>query len=236
MKLIDDDSFFQCTRGGTDEVFQLILTKKNGDWRYRIMDFIQYETEVGKNMIIAVNSDDLFEAEAIYGNHAYKEKTLRDYERPILIHSTTKENYQAICNGGFLKSWNRLKKEGIVKEEKPIGSLLGDPEDYRDYIMLSNGGYYCEIVTSSRQKGYIEMNPDAEYVAGARMYFDAVKIAADGHLIRDGAHMKVKDNLSLEYLVWAATPGDLGVAERTTPRAYAGLADSAFEEKSNIKL
>ncbi len=236
LRLIHDDSFFQCTRGGMDEVFQLILTKKTDDWRYRVMDFIQYETKVGKNMIISINSNDFFEAESVYDNHTYKDRTLRDYERPILVHSTTQENYRAICNSGFLKSWNRLKSEGAIKEEKPIGSLLGDPEDYRDYIMFGNGGYFCEIVTSSRQKGYIEMNPDAEYVAGARMYFDAAKIAADGQLIRDGAHMKVKDILSLEYLLWVATPSCLSVSERTTPRTFARLADSAFEEKINVRL
>jgi hypothetical protein len=145
-----------------------------------VLDFIQYENETGKNIIVAVNPNDLNDAKTVYANHSYKDAFLRDYEMPVLMHSTTKDNYRCICRSGCLKSWNFLKEVALSNEEIPIGSLLGDPKDYRDYIMFINGGYSAEIVVSSKQKGYIDMNLDDEYVAGARMYFDAAKIAAGG--------------------------------------------------------
>ena len=63
------------------------------------------------------------------------------------------------------------------------------------------------------------------------MYFGAAKIAADGLLLRDGAHLKVQRVLSLEkYLVWTATPKILGISEITTPREFGEKADNSFFE------
>ncbi|HEY5590395.1 MAG TPA: hypothetical protein VIK55_05200 [Paludibacter sp.] len=138
------------------------------------------------------------------------------------MHTTTKECYQAIKLDGCLKSWNILKQENVLTEDKPIGALLGDPVEYSDYIMFNNGGNSAERVISSKQKGYIEMDVDIPYIAGARLYFDCEKIAQDGLLVRDGAHLKVKRCLPLEkYLLWTAIPSELGISEDTTPRIFA---------------
>ncbi len=236
-KLLDSTSFRQYTGGGIDGIFQLVITKKNIDWEYRIFDFIQYETAYGKNIILAVNQDDYDAALKTYGNHCYKDNFLRFYEKKILVHSTTKEGYQAIMSDGCLKSWNMLKEEKTINEDKPIGSLLGDPMDYRDYIMFNNGGYSAERVISTKQKGYLEMDVDKPYIAGARFYFDCEKIAQDGLLVRDGAHLKVKDYLPIDkYLIWVATPSVLGITEETTPRIFADKADKMFEETFEIGL
>jgi hypothetical protein len=237
LKLLDSASFKQYTGGGTNGIFQLIITKKNIDWEYRIFDFIQYEMACGHNIILAVNQEDYETAQKTYARHSYMDNFLRFYEKKILVHTTTKESYQAIKLDCCLKSWNILQQEKALNEDKPIGALLGDPMNYSDYIMFSNGGYSAERVISSKQKGYIEMDVDKPYTAGARLYFDCGKIAQDGLLVRDGAHLKVKQCLPLEeYLLWAATPGELGISEETTPRIFAEKADIMFEEMFKINL
>ena len=237
LRLIDDAPFFQYTGTGDGYVFQFILTKKNIDWQYRIMDCINYEIELGKNLIVAVNSADLDEAKAIYKGHSNNDNYLRHYERSVLVHSTTPEGYKNILKSGRLKSWNILKNEGATNEQKPIGSFLNDPEDYSDYIMFNNGGFSVELVISSKQKGFICMDKNAEYTAGARLYLDAAKVAGDGLLVRDGAHLKVKGTLQHDkYLIWTATPEVLGINAETTPFIFGKTADETFERLFKVAL
>jgi len=75
------------------------------------------------------------------------------------------------------------------------------------------------------------MDADAEYLTGARLYFDAEKMARDGLLIRDGCHIKVKDILPLKpYLLWAATWDQVGLESQTsTPRIFSEKADQMFQ-------
>jgi len=232
LKLIEKAEFFLHTSGGADSIFNLIITKENKDWRYRVFDFIQYEKTHGNNMIISVNKNDLDDAKRIYGHHSFKDNYLRAYEQKVLMHSTDKDSYNAITKDGILKSWNILNSEHRISENHPIGNLLGDPFDYSDYIMFSNGGVFSEVVVASKQKGYIEMNIDCTYTAGARLYFDCEKIAKDGLLVRDGAHLKVKNQLLIDkYLIWTATPAVLDLQENTTPQLFAEKADTYFKEK-----
>ena len=237
LKLIESAEYASFTGGGKDGLFHMVITKENPDWHYRIYDFIQYEESHGNNIIIAVNQDDLDCAKLIYNRHSFNDNFLRPYEPNILLHCTSKECYQSIMSDSCLKSWNTLKLENKLLYENPIGELLGDPIDYRDYIMFTHSGKSAERVVSSRQKGYIDMDFDSPYVAGARFYFDADLIAKDGLLIRDGVHLKVKDALPIEkYLLWIATPEALRISENTTPRIFAEKADEMFSKKFNIEL
>lgn len=236
-KLLDFAPYKQYTGCGDGCIFQLIITKENVDWEYKLFDFIQYENSCGLNTILAVNEEDYITAQKTYSSHNYMDNYLRFYEKRILVHSTSKESYTSIKLDGCLKSWNTLKKEKVITDDEPIGKLLRDPSDYSDYIMFSNGGNSAERVVSSRQKGYIEMDLDKPYIAGARLYFDCKKIAEDGLLVRDGAHLKVKTKLPLEnYLIWSATHDVLGISDETTPRIFAEKADKMFEELFNIHL
>jgi hypothetical protein len=236
-KLLDSASFKQYTGRGEGGIFQLIITKKNIDWEYRIFDFIQYETVHENNIIIAIDKADFDTAKEKYGEHSYKDNFLRFYEKKILMHTTSKEHFASIMSEGCLKSWNLLRRENAISEGQPIGTLLGDPKDYNDYIMFNNGGASAELVVSSRQKGYIDMDLDKPYIAGARLYFDCERIAEDGLLVRDGAHLKVKEFLPIEeYLLWVATPDKLGITAETTPRIFAERADKMFQEKFDIIL
>ena len=172
---------------------------------------------------------DLNAAKKRYEGHRYSEPLLRDNEPAILVHSTPMNNWEQIKCDGMLKSWNILKAKKIIAEEQPIGIRLGDPTDFSDYIMFG-GGITGEIVVSSKQQQKIVMDENAEYLTGARLYFDAKRIAQDGLLIRDGCHLKVKDRLPLEpYLIWAATWETIGLASQiSTPRIFSDQADRQF--------
>lgn len=236
LKLIDKADFSSYTGNGGGGIFRFIVTKEQENWQYSIMDFIGYESQLEKNIIVAVNSDDLGAAEIIYSGHNFKDNFLRDYEAPVLVHTTTPQAFKKIISCGFLKSWNYLNRSDKNISE-PIGKLLGDPEDYSDYIMFNSGGYFSELVVSAKQKNCIDMDINAPYLPGARLYFDAKKIANDGLLVRDGAHLKVKDKLEIEkYMLWIATPETIYLPEITTPYEFGTKSDQAFEEKFNINL
>jgi hypothetical protein len=237
LKLIEVAKFKQFTGGGKDGIFRLILTKKRVGWENRIFDFIEYESSYSKNIIVAVDKADFEIAQSVHSNHSYTDNFLRPYEDKVLVHTTTKENYHSIMKDKKLKSWNLLKTIGAITEDLPIGSLLGDPPEYSDYIMFSSGGISSERVVSSRQAKRLEWDIDVPYIAGARFYFDAEKIAKDGLLVRDGAHLKVKNSLEIDkYILWTATPDILGISESTTPRIFAEKADMTFYENFGIQI
>ncbi len=197
----------------------------NVDWRLSLCDFISYNEEQNKNIILVLKSEELEEARKIYVGHSFKEKTLRDNEPKVLIHSTTLENYEQIKKDGILKCFNRLSFS-----EEPIGAKLGDPKDFRDYIMFYSGGTAGEIVVHSKQAGEIIMDENSEYIPGARLYFDANKVAADGLLIRDGCHLKVKNELLLSpYLIFTATKESVGLSKSSsTPKEFSEMSDKLF--------
>ncbi len=199
------------------------------DWKMAVGDFIGYCDANNLNGIIVITEDEFNEVQNYYDGHSYDEKLLRDYETSVLVHSTSMENWLQIQKDGMLKSWNKIE----VSEKKPIGKQLGDPVHFSDYIMFG-GGVSGEIVVNSKQSDKIVMDIDSEYKTGARLYFDAEKMAKDGLLVRDGAHVKVKDCLPLEpYLIWTATWDKVGLESQiSTPRIFARLSDEKFE---NIK-
>ena len=79
-----------------------------------------------------------------------------------------------------------------MNEEKQIGYLLGDPEEYSDFIMLGSGDNIGgEYVVMSKQAGYIKCYDDEEYQPGVRIYLNARKLLEENKLLRDGVHYKV---------------------------------------------
>lgn len=217
--------------------YTLKVSKKCHYWKMSLGDFISYNNSIGKNMIIVASEEDYDMAMKEYEGHTAFDRFLRDYEDTVLIHSTTKENYENIQKDNCLKSWNQLKREKYVEDDAPIGQYLGDPIELRDYILFANG-VTGEIVVNSKQKNRIEMDENSEYITGARLYFDMKKIAEDGLLVRDGGEIKVKDNLPLNpYLILAATWDKIGLeSEKSTPREFAEAADRYFELTLNNKL
>lgn len=201
----------------------------NKDWQMSLCDFIGYNESIGKNMILVLSEESLKEAQSIYAGHNFQEAGLRAEEPRFLVHSTSLESYRGIQKDGMLKSFNHLEAPG-----EPIGRKLGDPKEFGDYIMFSSGGVTGEIVVNSRQQGKITMDVNSRYSPGARLYFDAERIAADGLLIRDGCHLKVKDCLPLEpYLIYTATAESVGLKNGlSTPKEFSELADAHFHNAS----
>lgn len=236
LQLLDNAEFISFTGNNGEGIFRFILTKQMKEWQYSVMDFIQYEMTCNKNIIADVYSEDLKEAEKLYAGHCYKDNFLRVYENSVLVHTTTPNAYKQIIRDGSLKSWNMLHQKDS-DNSLPIGASLGDPPDYSDYIMFNQGGVSSEIVIASKEKGYIDMDIHSPYTAGARFYFDAEKIAKNGLLIRDGAHLKVRNSLEIEkYLIWTATPDILGLPQETTPFEFGTKSDEMFQNKFGIML
>ena len=176
--------------------------------------------------MLEIDDNDLSLARQLYGSHRYNEQTLREYETAVMVHSTTKENVESILSSMKLKSWNLLSAEKSNWEKKPIGALLGDIEDFSNYVMLSGVSSNNEIITASKANKTINTDINQSYVAGARFYLDAQKLAKDGLLLRDGAHIKVKDCIDLEkYMIWYSTPEILGIDEHTTPKEFFELSN-----------
>ncbi len=233
IQLLDKADFKSFTGNNGNGIFRLIVTKELNEWQYSMMDFIEYEAQYKRNIIAAVNEVEFKQARKVYDGHSFNDSFLRFYEKPVLVHTTAPKAYKQITECGCLKSWNTLEHD----TEKPIGNLLGDPDDYSDYIMFNNGGYFSEIVVSSQEKGYIDMDIHSLYTPGARFYFDADKMAKDGLLVRDGAHIKVKDMLEInKYLLWTATPELVGLPIVTTPYEFGTKSDNMFQEIFNIQL
>lgn len=202
------------------------------NWKMAVGDFAGYNEANGKNSILVMSEADFAAAKTYYHGHTYHEALLREEEPAVLVHSTPLASWEFIQRDGMLKSWNYLNAQGRTNEAQPIGMKLGDPVDFRDYIMFG-GGTTGEIVVNSRQHGKIVMDEDAEYVSGARLYFDAKKMADDGLLIRDGCHLKVKDKLALEpYLIWTATWKTIGLTSPiSTPKIFAEVSDKQFRKR-----
>lgn len=201
-------------------------------WEMSVCDFIEFNKRQNKSMILVISEEDLKSAQGKYAGHSFDEPTLRADEQVYTVHSTSLENWELIQKDSCLKSWNILKTENTIAEEKPIGSFLGDPADFSDYIMFGKN-IAGELVVNSKQQGKIVMDGNAEYLTGARLYFDMKKIVEDGLAVRDGAHLKVKDRLPLNpYLIWAATWENVGLESRiSTPKIFCEIANQEFKKR-----
>lgn len=220
---------FMCgSRNGCAYTIKVSRTKCD-DWKMTVGDFISFNEANAKNIILALTESEYDAVTDYYKGHSYNEPVLRKGEPLVLVHSTPMNSWKQINQDGMLKSWNKLKAERAVEEEYPIGIQLGDPTDFSDYIMFG-GGVTGEIVVNSKQQGKIIMDINAEYLTGARLYFDAKRMAQDGLIVRDGCHLKVKDTLPLApYLIYAATWDRIGLASQvSTPKLFSEKADEEF--------
>lgn len=213
--------------------FCISISKCFKNWEYHIMDCLSYQEKYNRNVILSIDKDDYERARTAYQNHCITDRELRAYEPRVLVHSTTLELWHSIEECGYLKSWNTAKKDGNITENEPIGYKLGDPKDFSDYIMFGGMGFWNEVVVLSKQKNKLCYDKNETYTPGARLYFDAQRIAEDGHLVRDGMHLlKVKDRLPLEpYIIWIATSNICKTNEgKWTPLTFSEVADNTFFE------
>lgn len=212
-----------------DGIYTLKISKNYEYWYYDLCDLIDFYSDTDIEVLLEIDDNVLSLARNLYGNHKYNEKTLREYESDVMVHSTTKENAVSILADKKIKSWNMLSAEKLDWEKQPIGALLGDIEDFSNYVMLSGLSANNEVVTASKSNGVINTDVNQSYIAGARFYLNAKALAEDGLLIRDGAHIKVRDSIDLEkYLIWYSTPEILRIGEHTTPKEFFELSNERF--------
>lgn len=228
--LTDSEDYNMLVGSVGGAVYTVKASRNSADWKMSLCDFIGFNAERNKNIILSMSQEELDCAEKHYGGHKYNDNFLRENEPEVLVHSTSYENWLSIERDGRLKSWNVLKREKTAWEDKPIGLKLGDPEDFSDFIMFSGGGVSGEIVVSSKESGEIVMDPDKPYKTGVRLYFDIKKIAEDGLLIRDGIHLKAEKELPLEpYLIWYADWKKAGLTSGiSTPKIFTEKSNNAF--------
>lgn len=219
---------FCCSENG---IYTLKISKNFKYWYYDLCDFIDFYNGSNIQIDLDVEQPDLALARKLYGNHKYNECALRDYETKVMVHSTPIKNLNNILKNSELKSWNILKSENSDWEKEPIGTLLGDIEDFSNYVMLSMLFQNNEIITASKQKHRIDTDINQIYTPGARFYLDAERLAKDGLLLRDGEHIKVKNCIPLDkYLIWYSTAERLGIKKETTPKAFFELSNKKFSE------
>ena len=218
------------TGSGPTGIYTVRVSRAYPHWGMAVMDFLTFNQETGSGVLLSISDRDWREAQKAYEGHSCRDGFLRDDEPAVAVHSTPAACWPAIQRDGALKSWAVLKRERSDWEPAPIGLALGDPVDFREYIMLSSGSVSSELVVLSKQKGHILMDGDARYETGVRLYLDAGKIARDGRLVRDGCHLKVRERLPLDrYLIWAADWKGAGLPSAvSTPRIFTAAANRAF--------
>lgn len=218
--------------GLENSIYTVKISKQYKNWYYDLCDMIDFYSDSCVELILDVLDDDIELAKTLYGNHSYNESLLREYEPTVMVHTTTLESYKKIIADGSIKCWNLLKQQKESFEDKPIGSLLGDIEDFSNYVMLSPIDVNNEIIVASKQKGAINTNPNQTYQAGCRFYLDAKKLANDGLLLRDGQHIKVKNEIPLDkYLIWYSTAERIGLPVETTPNRFFELSNKEFRKR-----
>lgn len=232
-QLVEDVDYNMLCGSFNGCVYSLKVSKSFANWEFSLGDFEGYYSSVEKNIIVVISEEDYIHQKQVYFGHSFDEKYLRDFEKQVLVHSTTKENYERIVNDGCLKCWDILKREIQNYEDEPIGKLLGDPIDLRRFILFGSGTT-GEIVVNSKQQNRIVMDENVQYYPGARLYFDMKKIAEAGLMIRDGSEVKVKGILPLKpYLLWVSTCETLGISQISTPKEFAEMSDNYFKKYYN---
>jgi len=230
LRLTDSQDYQMMCGSSHGSAYTIRISRSQcGHWAMAVGDCVSFHEKEGKHVLLVMTAEDFAAVQDAYAGHSFRDPFLRENEPEVLVHSTGMDSWQHICQDGMLKSWRRLKDEGMITEAQPIGVHLGDPADFSRYIMFGSG-VTGEIVVNSKQHGQIVMDIHAEYETGARLYFDARRMARDGLLLRDGCHLKVRDTLPLTpYLICAATWNVIGLPSQTsTPQLFSEQADHYF--------
>ena len=210
-------------------VYTLKISRNFKYWYYDLCDLMDFYKKSEVELDLDIGQSEIDMARALYGNHKFNEKFIREYETNVFVHSTPFENLDSILKDNALKSWNACKAEKANWENEPIGTLLGDIADFSNYVMLSMLFQNSEIVTASKQKHEINIDYEQTYQPGARFYLDGEKLAADGLLLRDGLHIKVRDSIPFDkYLIWYSTAENLELGSTSTPKEFFERSNDRF--------
>lgn len=199
---------------------------------HRIADFLRYETAMGRTTLIyseyACDLDRVVR-ESLETTPA--PDLPRDYDPPIVVHSTPLDRFRSIVSAGAILPSATLQRTG--NRTRLIGfENLGEPPDYIEFVHFSEiGSATGEIIVLSHHDGRINTDFDAPYTPGARIYLDFKLLRSDGRIRRDGLHMaKAYGPVELgRYAVDTLTATDLPQRDSEwTPRLFAEAADTEF--------
>lgn len=224
------DDYANCCGGGTKSVYTLCLGRKIPCLKQRLADFLSYESEMGRTVIVSFPEDidtKSFIKESL--DNAQPSDVVRNEDQKWIVHSTD------------LEAWENIRKEGILKSGRELHSgtgtgfrLLGEPPEYDEYIMFGNiDSPAPEFVVASRKAGKILTDPEMEYQPGVRLYFDCHMIIEKGLAVRDGVHgIKVHRYLPLTpFLAVAITAADLKKNFPSwTPIKFLNAANDVFSK------
>jgi hypothetical protein len=220
---------FRCTTGMRNESFSTSLG-----------DFLRYETNNGRTVIIScpegIDIDKLVQRSAC---DTPPPTVVRESDPRWVVHSTALERWDMIRGCGELRSSARLRREGVNWEEVGFHQL-GEPEEYREYVVLGDvGNVSSEHVIASHQHGFVFTDESVPYQPGVRLYFDAHRIISGGLAVRDGLHpIKVHERLPLDpYLLVAIGVRYVDPEGRVpawTPKRFIEAANARFRESVGV--
>lgn len=224
-----------CCGGGTKGLFTFILGTDTSDLKCRLADFLRYNNQHKRNVIIAcpksINLKTFIEQALA---ETPDENRVRPTDPKWVIHSTTLAAWDDIRQDAMLKSLALLREEG--KQTIGMGiEKLGDPPDFANYVMLgSMEAVSPEVVVASRAKNQIIDYTDRPYIPGVRIYIDNHLIIRDGLIVRDGLHnTKICKCLPLSPYMSAAITAKDFPQQTWCPRTFSKAANNFFLGERN---
>lgn len=113
-----------------------------------------------------------------------------------------------------------------------INCKLTDSTKYNQFCCIENSVYTLKI-SKNFKYWYYDLCDLIDFYNGSetQIILDAEKMAADGLLLRDGEHIKVKSQIALDkYLLWYATAEKMGINGTSTPKEFFALSNNKFFE------
>ena len=233
--LLDRNDAFSFIGKSKTGLFSYQFGRKVPNLEQRLADFLRYEAEHGRNVILCfpegVDVDGL-------AKQALDDTPLphivRDSDSQYMVHSTTREAGGKILVDGMIKCLSGLAKEGT--EVKSLGCIsLGEPPEYADHICLGSMDMPGpEMVVGSNTQGRF-ITEDEAYEPGLRFYFDCHSIIRAGLDVRVAGAIKVFGALPLQpYLVMTLGLADIdpdAEGEHWTPRLFTKRANDVFWDR-----
>ncbi len=132
--------------------------------------------------------------------------------RKTLVHTTTAEAMSSVISSGALLS--AAARRAGAGGRSLGGILLGEPEDYDDYVMFSPpSGIGGEMVANSQRLNRLwDPSELADYLPGVRLYLNRPALELLPGTTFDGAHvLKVRGEVALAGALLAVASADAAV-------------------------
>ena len=214
------------------DLYCFIISHSVANLKERLGDFLQYENQHGRTVIVACPSK--VDAHALVKDALANNPdshAVRPSDPHWGVHSTTADGWTNIQQCGELLSMARLRRDADSMTTEQWRECF-EPADYAEYVMLGSLAE-PDVIVASHGAGEMVADETAPYTPGMRLYFDAHLIIRSGLVTRDGLHIvKVYEHLPLApYLVTAIGVENVdpqGEVETWTPRTFVSQANQYF--------